>query len=206
MVRTVKKPEVRRQEIVATARELFQKNEYEKTAMQDVMDRLGIAKGTIYHYFKSKEELLEAVVEDIVTENIAHLQESLNATQGNALDKLRVLITSGNLADDQDEILEHLHRPGNIGLHTRQLAVTLSRLAPLYASLIRQGCEEGLFQSEHPLECAEFILAGIQFLTDMGIYPWAPADLQRRATAFPALVETQLSTPKGAFNFLVEQL
>ena len=44
MVRTVKKPEERRQEIVATARELFQKKGYENTAMQDIMGALGIAK------------------------------------------------------------------------------------------------------------------------------------------------------------------
>lgn len=54
MVRTVKDPETRRQEIVATASQLFQSKSYKHTSMNDVMDALGIAKGTIYHYFKSK--------------------------------------------------------------------------------------------------------------------------------------------------------
>ena len=97
-----------------------------------------------------------------------------------------------------------LHRPGNVSMHTRQLAVTLSRLAPLYASAIQQGIEEGVFQSEHPLECAEFLLAGIQFLTDVGFYPWSQEDLSRRAMAIPALIEAQLNAPKGSFDFLIE--
>ena len=204
MVRIVKKPEERRQEIVATARELFQKKGYENTAMQDIMGALGIAKGTIYHYFKSKEELLEAVVEDTANEYIAGLEKVLNETEGTGLDKMRALIASGNVEEQYQEILEHLHRPGNVSMHTQQLAVTLSRLAPLYASAIQQGIEEGIFQSEHPLECAEFLLAGIQFLTDTGFHSWSQEELTRRVMALPALIEVQLNAPKGSFDFLLE--
>ena len=203
MVRTVKKPEERRQEIVETARELFQKKNYESTTMQDIMNALGIAKGTIYHYFKSKEDLLEAVVEDSVDKYIAGMEKVLNEIEGNGLDKIRALIKSGNVEEEQGNILEHLHHPGNISLHTRQLAVTISRLAPLYASTIQQGCEEGIFQTKHPLECAEFLLAGIQFLTDIGFHTWSEKELTRRAMAFPALVEAQLHAPKGSFDFLL---
>lgn len=205
MVRTVKKPEERRAEIVAAARELFEQQQYEKTTMKDVMDALGIAKGTIYHYFKSKDELLEAVIEQSVDEYIAGLQAILDETDKNALDRMRVLITAGQVADEHEEILEHLHQPSNIGMHTRHLAVTISRLAPLYADVIQQGCQEGIFQTEYPLECAEFLLTGIQFLTDMGIHPWGQENLVRRAIAYPALIETQLNAPKGSFGFLLEQ-
>jgi AcrR family transcriptional regulator len=206
MVRIVKKAEVRRQEIVAAARQLFQAREYEKTTMQDVMDQLGIAKGTIYHYFKSKEELLEAVVDDIVEEDMARKQALMKETQGNALEKIRILIHAGRLADDHAEILEHLHHPGNLGMHIRQLAVTLMRQAPIYGELIRQGCEEGLFQTDHPLECAEFILSAVQFLTDMGIHPWAQEDLIRRAMAFPSMIEALLKAPQGSFQFMLEDI
>jgi AcrR family transcriptional regulator len=206
MVRIVKKAEVRRQEIVATARSLFQVKEYEKTTMQDVMDQLSIAKGTIYHYFKSKDELLEAVVENMVEEDIARKEKLMKETSGNALIKIRTLISAGSLADEHAEILEHLHHPGNLGMHIRQLAVTLTRQAPLYAELIRQGCDEGLFQTEYPLECAEFILSAVQFLTDMGIHPWAQETLMRRAMAFPRIIEALLKAPQGSFQFMLEQL
>ena len=205
MVRIVKKADIRRQEIVAAARQLFQVNEYEKTTMQDVMNQLRIAKGTIYHYFKSKEELLEAVVENIVEEDIVHKRLLLKETQGNALERIRILISAGSMAVDNSDVLGHLHRPGNLGMHIRQLAVTLMREAPLYADLIRQGCEEGLFQTEHPVECAEFILSAVQFLTDMGIFPWTQEDLIRRAMAFPTIIETMLKAPQGSFQFMLAQ-
>jgi len=206
MVRIVKKAEVRRQEIVAAARNLFQAKEYESTTMQDVMDQLGIAKGTIYHYFKSKEELLEAVVESIGEEDLARKQALLDATPGSALVKIRALLRAGSLAEEHAEILESLHSPGNLGMHIRQLAVALMQQAPLYADLIQQGCNEGLFQTEHPRECAEFILSAVQFLTDMGIHPWSQEDLLRRALAFPALIEALLQAPQGSFRFMLEQI
>ena len=203
MVRTVKKPEERRQEIIVIARELFQRKNYESTTMQDIMNALGIAKGTIYHYFKSKEELLEAVIEDSVHEYIAGMEKVLNETEGTGLDKMRTLIISGNVEKQYEDILEHLHRPGNVSMHTRQLAVTVSKLAPLYEISIQQGCEEGIFQTKHPLECAEFLLAGIQFLTDIGFHSWSGEELTRRAMVIPALIEAQLHAPKGSFDFLL---
>ncbi len=206
MIRTVKKPEQRRQEIIFAAKALFQEKQYEKTTMQDLIDHLGIAKGTIYHYFKSKEELLVAVIEHTVDEYVAGMQQILDESQGSGLDRMRILIISGNVEADQGEIMEHLHSPGNIGMHTRQLAYMISRLAPLYEHVIRQGCEEGIFKTEHPQASAEFLLAGIQFLTDVGVYPWSQDDLVRRAVAFPALIEAQLQAPKGSFNFLLDQM
>lgn len=205
MVRVVKKPEERRREIVSASRSLFLNQDYENTTIQDVMTKLHIAKGTAYHYFKSKEELLEAVVEDMVEEHVAMVEKALNECQGNALDKMRVLMTAGRIASCKMHIMDNLHRPGNMVMHLRLLAVTLSRLAPLYTRVIYQGCEEGLFRTAHPLECAEILLAGIQFVTDIGCYPWRQQDIERRARAIPALIENQLHAPTGTFSYLLEQ-
>jgi AcrR family transcriptional regulator len=206
MVRVVKKAAERRSEIVQAARHLFQTKGYDKTTIQDVMDHLGIAKGTIYHYFKSKEELLEAIIENIVDENIEQMQILMKEVKGNALEKTRMLIGAGNMAAHNNEILEHLHQPGNTGMHIRLLAATLVKQAPLYAELIRQGCEEGVFQTDTPLECAEFILSAIQFLTDQGVYPWTQEELTRRALAFPGLIEAQLKAAPGSFQFMLNQI
>ncbi len=205
MVRTVKKPEERRADIVKAARLLFQTRDYEQTTMQDVMQYLGIAKGTIYYYFKSKEELLEAVINDIVDERIEQMQTILATAGGNALDRLRALITAGNMTDENDEILTQLHHPANYGMHARLLAAALQKQAPLYAALFQQGCDEGLFQTDTPLETAEFILSAVQFLTDEGIYPWTQETLLRRARAIPTLIETQLKAEPGSFQFLFAQ-
>lgn len=207
MVRVVKKPEERRSEIVAAASELFLSKGYDSTTMRDVMRHLGIAKGTIYHYFASKEELLEAVIDSLVEAEMTRLQEVLENAEGTALDRLEKLIMSGSNHDSDDghqDLLDDLHQASNASMHIKLLAKIVTKQAPLYADLFRMGCQEGVFKTDHPLECAEFLLAGVQFLTDMGIYSWTEEELKRRWSAFPKLLESQLNAPESSFSFLLE--
>ncbi|WP_163337309.1 TetR/AcrR family transcriptional regulator [Desulfopila sp. IMCC35008] len=207
MVRVVKKPEERKSEIIATACDLFLSKGYEKTTMKDVMRHLGIAKGTIYHYFNSKEELLEAVINSVAESEMLRLKMVVENLKGNALERLEQLILNGSNhgADDgHEEILDNLHKNSNAGMHIRLLAKVVTMQAPLYAEQFQLGCEEGVFQTDHPLECAEFLLSGIQFLTDMGIYPWTQEQLERRWKAFPKIIENQLNAPDGSFSFLLK--
>ena len=76
MLKSIKKPTERKLDIIEAAKHLFQTKEYEKTTMQDIINYLDIAKGTIYHYFPSKEALLEAVVENIVDTHIELMQDA----------------------------------------------------------------------------------------------------------------------------------
>jgi AcrR family transcriptional regulator len=201
-MRTVKKPDVRRQEIIDAATELFLTQTYDETTTGQVMKALGIAKGTIYHYFSSKEHLLEAVVDDLAEGYVKRREAELADAEGDALARLTVLFSPALRSDGETSTIQSLHKPGNVKLHTRLLAVLVLRLAPLVADLVAQGCEEGVFQTGHPLEVAELLLAGIQFLTDDGFYPWDGAALQRRAGAIPSMVERLLGAEPGSVTFL----
>jgi AcrR family transcriptional regulator len=205
MKRIVKNPIVRKAEILKAARKLFLTKEYEKATLQDVMDHLGIAKGTIYHYFDSKEDLLEAVVIDMVDARLDEIEAKLKGVKGNALQKIEKLVEFGSMAKEYPELLDQLHRPTNAGMHIRILVETLIKLAPIYEELIQQGCDEGIFHTEHPRECAELILSAVQFLTDTGIYSWTNEDLERRVKAFPDLIEQQLKAAPGSFKFLFQK-
>jgi len=207
MVRIVKDPKERKKEIIFAASQLFLTKGYDKTTMKDVMITLDIAKGTIYHYFKSKDDLLEEVIESIVKQKMLSQRELLEKTEGTALERIRQLILAGSESgQDQEKLLDHLHKPANAGMHIRMVALLVTMQAPLYEELIRQGCQEGVFTTQSPLECAEFILSAIQFLTDDGVYPWTIEQLTRRFIAFPDIIESLLQAPKGSFQFLLELL
>ncbi|MCH9611762.1 MAG: HTH-type transcriptional repressor KstR2 [Chlamydiia bacterium] len=191
-----------RQLILKTAKTLFLTQGYESTTMSDIMKSLNIAKGTIYHHFESKDVLFAAVLEDIVDQLVKKLTKVVTQSDLSAIEKVQALVREGNISHENDALLEELHKPVNSALHTRLLALTVERLAPLYARVIEQGCDEGTFHTKAPLECAEMILSSVQFLTDQGIYAWSMDSLKRRNQGFPLLIEQLLSAPKGSFNFL----
>ena len=61
-LRIVKEHDERKNEIIDTAAALFELKGYEQCSVNDILTAIGIAKGTFYHYFKSKEEVLDAVI------------------------------------------------------------------------------------------------------------------------------------------------
>jgi AcrR family transcriptional regulator len=66
------RPEGRGDELRTVAAKLFRQHGYGATSMQDIADEMGILKGSVYHYVRTKEDLLWMVVEtplrDLVTE------------------------------------------------------------------------------------------------------------------------------------------
>ena len=205
MTRIVKKPEERKKEIIAAARELFLEKGQENVTMQELMVKLNIAKGTIYHHFLSKEALFEAIVEDLIDEELMKKQTLLQSSpfkKLKPLDKIRQFVTEDSLAEDNNPILEDLHQSKNAEMHAKQLGRYIVKLAPLFASIIEEGCEQGIFKTKHPLECAEFMLSGFQFLTDLGFYPWTDDQLERRMKSFSFMIEDLLGAPEGSFSFI----
>jgi AcrR family transcriptional regulator len=196
----------RKDDILRCAIRLFRAKGYDATTMQDIMRAQDIAKGTIYHYYSSKEVLFDEVIEVIAMDSIAETESRMETAEGDALQKFQLLIESGQIYEENRSLIDHLHSPGKEALHTRLLAATLTKSAPIYAKIIEQGCAEGLFHTEIPLECAEYILAAAQFLTDIGVYPWDAETLKRRILALPVLIEKQLGAKKGSFAFLAARM
>ena len=57
---------------------------YDAVSLDDVADRLDVTKGSLYHYFPSKEELVAAAIETRGRDMIAHLEQTIDALQGTA--------------------------------------------------------------------------------------------------------------------------
>ncbi|MGD8519484.1 MAG: helix-turn-helix domain-containing protein, partial [Anaerolineae bacterium] len=75
MTRVTKDPDERRTELIACAQQLFYSKGYERTTVRDIVDALGVAKGTFYYYFDSKQQILEAMVDELIGQSMALLHE-----------------------------------------------------------------------------------------------------------------------------------
>ena len=92
-MRIVKEYEERRNEILETAEKLFVTKGYTKTTVNDILKEIGIAKGTFYHYFKSKEEVMDEIIMRIIKADVAKAKAIVSNPNITVLDNLfRILM------------------------------------------------------------------------------------------------------------------
>ena len=70
-MRIVKSADERKGEILDVAEQLFAEKGFDNASTNDIIKKIGIARGTLYHHFKSKEEILDAIVERMMNDSIA---------------------------------------------------------------------------------------------------------------------------------------
>ena len=70
-------PDSARGKLLQTAAHLFRSKGYERTTVRDLASAVGIQSGSIFHHFKSKDEILRSVMEETIRYNTALMQASL---------------------------------------------------------------------------------------------------------------------------------
>lgn len=203
MPRITKAPEERRAEIVETAETLFREVGFAKCSVDMIISRIGVAKGTFYYYFKSKEEILGAIVDKTLDDLVNMIGEVADDSTAGALDKMRMLLTNSHVGDDDSlEIAEMLHLPGNRELHEITNIQSVLRLSPLFARIVEQGNDEGVFDCPRPLETIQFLLTGTQFLLDGGLFRFSPDEIRARREVAQGIIEKSLGARAGSFDFM----
>ncbi len=167
MSRTVKEHDVRKKEIVDTAERLFLEHGYEETPIEMIIKEVGIAKGTFYYYFRSKDELLDELVENLIEEVTGSIKRISEEEEGSPLHKIfKVSWYFRNLGVSKQKLTDYLHEDRNIHLHHRLEKKVLPVMATCYSKLIEQGNEEGIFRVKYPYETAVGMLGAANYLSD----------------------------------------
>ena len=206
-MRVVKEYEERKNEILDTAEALFSEKGYEKTSIQAILDRVKIAKGTFYYYFKSKEEVMDAILQRYNEKLITRAWAAAN--QENIPVQMKLFQTIGALHLDEaegKEILEEIHKPDNVKMHQRILVMLLKEVTPIIGKVIRDGVKEGIFDTQYPDETAELLLVYIQTVLDDDMIPMTAEEKTQRMQAFICNAEKMLGTSAGSFELIMNQL
>jgi len=163
MSRNVKDYDVRRDEILQVAQRLFYSQGYESTSVQNIIDIVGIAKGTFYHYFNSKQHLLEELIA-IMVEAIMNTLETMIADQNmDAIQKLNRFFSDSQAVKFEKlqvvhTLLQVLSNDENTFLREKLKVESIKKVPPLLSRIIKQGKEDGSFTCEFPNEFAEIIM------------------------------------------------
>lgn len=159
-----KYPEQTQERIVEASVKLFIEKGYEQTTIQDILNALNLSKGGLYHHFKSKEEILEAVKQKRAQHAADMLHDLIQNTEAeNAKEKLKkILCKLGSSTETQtfDTILSQENDPHFV-MGALQNAVNQD--APIIAKLIEDGVKDGSLQTTQPGLCAEVFLLLLNF-------------------------------------------
>lgn len=218
MARSVK-PEAhvaKRSEILDAAQRLIYVKGYERMAIQDILDELKISKGAFYHYFDSKQAVLEALVERMGKEAEQSLLPIVEDPQLPAIQKFRRYFEASSR-------WKSLHKPLIVGLmrmwyadenaliRQKMIAESLRHMARIIAPIIHQGIAEKVFTTRYPDQAAG-IIAGVAIhlsdsLVALMISPppgQSPDDTYRQAEdllgAYIDAVERIIGAPAGSLD------
>lgn len=155
-MRIVKEAEERKNEILDVAERLFVTKGFDNTSTNDILSEIGIARGTLYYHFKSKADILDAMIERITKQLIGKAAKIFDEKDIPILQRLTMMIMALNVPGSLgQEVMEQVHKPQNALLHQKMQERLLLSITPLLAGLIEEGMEQGICHTDYPQEVAE---------------------------------------------------
>ncbi|MDR2043266.1 MAG: TetR/AcrR family transcriptional regulator [Clostridium sp.] len=196
-----------REKIVDVSAKLFAEKGYERTTMQDIVNDLGMSKGAIFHHFKSKEAIVEAVVTRYCDSFLDVARQTADDKSIPVYERFIKTALALQVSDaDGGQMLAHLHSPQNALLHLQMEKAVLDKAAPILAGIVRDGVEQGFFDTEYPEEAIAMVLCYSNTAFDTGrIAILSREELLRKAKAFIDAVERLLGAEAGSMDRLIGQ-
>lgn len=161
----------RRDEFLDAAERLLASRGYEAMSVQDVLSEVDTSKGAFYHYFASKQALLDAVVDRMADRVASTLEEAVAEAGKSGTDAMaRLFAGLARWKAARREVLLALVRvwcaDDNAVFRQKTRSSVAARVAPLFAEIIDRGVGEGVFTAVHPVETARVVVSLVQDLND----------------------------------------
>ena len=191
MARITMDPQERRELIVKTSQDLFIRNGFLATKISDIVKSMSVSQGVFYYYFKSKDEVIDAIVESYISqlvESTVGVMSSKNLSPVQRLERMAELQLGINRVENNN-----IHSIKGVDIHEKILKRLTVDYIPLMQKAFRED-QETLFLLEI------FFLSG-NILFDPGIFQWDREERNRRILFLIDFMERSLNVSKGDFSF-----
>jgi AcrR family transcriptional regulator len=219
MSRTVKQHDERLSEILDIAQALFYQKGYENTSVAEIIHAVGIAKGTFYHYFQTKDDLLDMLIGRLADAIQTRLALVVDNPDLDAITKLNTFfIDAGNYkVENREAVLlaaKIMYRDVNLKLKERLFHGFVERSESLLTLIIRQGIEEGVFQTDYGEHIARMVLYLGLYLRDefAEVIVNDPHDqatveaMIEKSFIYQQSIERILGAPAGSLHILTPEI
>jgi AcrR family transcriptional regulator len=199
--RVSKDPAVRRHEIVVAAYELFRERGFERVAVNDIVKKVGLAQGTFYYHFKTKTEVLDAVVEYDIQKSVAAIGHILDNSKLDPLAKMQAVVDFSLNPDDVEKSFIGQIRSDANALTVQKYIFRMSELlVPRLARVVEDGNRAGQFKVRYPFETMElFFDMHLNLQHALAITP-DPESCQRKLRAAEDIYVKVLGVKPGSLR------
>lgn len=201
-MRVVKEAEERKEEILDAAEKLFAMKGFDNTSTGDILDAVGIARGTLYYHFKSKEEILDGVIERITHRLMLSAGAIARNRELPVLERLTKSIMSLNVESRiGEEIMEQVHRPQNALMHQKMQTTLLAEINPILTELVEEGIEQGICHTKYPESMVEMtILYANTAFDELNIAGLDSEQKEKKIAGFIYNVERLMGMEEGSLQ------
>jgi len=197
-MRIVKEAEERKDEILDAAEILFETKGFDGTSTNDILKAVGIARGTLYYHFSSKEDILDALID-------RHIRRLISRAESVAADKnvpvnermVRAILSLSGENDMNADLMEQIHKPQNALMHQKIQKAILTGVTPILAGIIREGIAESVYDTPYPYESMEMVMAYGSIVFDENMVEITQEERSSRIHAFIFNLERLLGVERG---------
>lgn len=178
--------------IVDQSLKLFIEKGYENTSIQDIINNLGgLSKGAIYHHFKSKEEIFEAVCKKIGDDNTVYYRSIRDSKDLSGYEKLKVMVQSAYSNPNNEAVVAMTSKIGSDPKFLlAQITDIFEVVAPLYIQpVIEEGIMDGSIQTKYPKELSEVIIVLVNIWINPIIAKTTPEEMKQKLEFFSCLLQ-----------------
>ena len=191
----MKKGERRKQELLQIAYRMFISRGYENTSVDEIIEEAGIAKGTYYYYFETKEQMLEEVIGMMIDRETEAARQILKA-EIPVPQKIAGIISSLRPGQEEMPIEGALMQPENIVMHEKIRKKIVERAVPLLSEVVEEGIAEGIFSCDCIPERVRMLLVVSSDTFDEGCFT------ARDTAVFIDMTEKLLGAEPGTMGFI----
>ncbi len=196
----------RKNEILDVAERLFSIKGYDKCTVNDILNAVGIAKGTFYYYFKSKEEVLDSIIERLTELIVEKAKVVASSSELSPVMKILNIIISMRVESEVgNELMEKIHKPENALMHQKSLNQIVTSVTPILSEVVNEGINQGIFKSDFPKQYMKIFLTSSITLLDDGIFQVKPEEQQMTLRALIAILEKMVGVSDESLWDLAKQ-
>lgn len=199
MARPSQDPKIRMDEILDVAEPLFAAKGYRKTTIGDIAKELNVAQGMLYYYFKSKEEILEALINRQISLFLADVRQMASSDEVDPVRKVEFLVYALFRTAQYKEglFLDFLHDEKHLHVKNRLFRQATLLLKPSLQKIIEEGVAKKIFCIAHVPTAMTFILSILLCLGESLCEKVAEEEIPHHLSLAEALLEKALGLADG---------